>query len=116
MSLLKNINKLIHKNVFVYFIIGLILFYFIYSFFSQLFIIKEGFVWDDKSTQHFLLIQHTINQKKIFDVNMIQENQASQEELDYFNKTLQLYLSRKNDLPCKKKNCMIKIDNFEVYN
>jgi len=48
--------------------------------------LKEGFVWDDQSTKKFLLIEHTINPDKVFDVNMIQENQASQEELNYFNK------------------------------
>lgn len=48
--------------------------------------LKEGFTWDKKSTQDFLQIQNTINRNTIFDVNMIQENQASQEELDYFNK------------------------------
>jgi hypothetical protein len=48
--------------------------------------LKEGFVWNQKSTLDFLKIQNSINRQKIFDVNMIQENQASQEELDYFNK------------------------------
>lgn len=48
--------------------------------------LKEGFTWNEKSTQDFLQIQNTINRNTIFDVNMIQENQASQEELDYFNK------------------------------
>lgn len=47
---------------------------------------KEGFSWNPKSTQDFILLQSTINPQKIFDVNMIQNNQASQEELDYFNK------------------------------
>ena len=46
---------------------------------------KEGFTWNPESTRDFLQIQSTINRQKIFDVNMIQENQASQEELDYFN-------------------------------
>jgi lipopolysaccharide export LptBFGC system permease protein LptF len=86
MNLLKNINKTIHKNALVYFIIGLILFIFVYIFFSQILKLKEGFVWDDQSTKKFLLIEHTINPDKVFDVNMIQENQASQEELNYFNK------------------------------
>lgn len=54
--------------------------------FSRLSKVKEGFTWDPKSTRDFLQIQSTINRQKIFDVNMIQENQASQEELDYFNK------------------------------
>jgi len=47
---------------------------------------KEGFSWNPKSTQDFILLQSTLNPQKIFDVNMIQDNQASQEELDYFNK------------------------------
>lgn len=53
--------------------------------FSHLSQIKEGFTWNPNSTRNFLQIQSTINRQKIFDVNMIQENQASQEELDYFN-------------------------------
>jgi hypothetical protein len=48
--------------------------------------LKEGFTWNPNSTLDFLQIQSTINRQKIFDVNMIQENQASQEELNYFNK------------------------------
>lgn len=48
--------------------------------------IKEGFIWDKQKTQDFLLLQNTINPQVIFDVNMIQKSQASQEELDYFNK------------------------------
>jgi len=47
---------------------------------------NEGFTWGPNSTRDFLQIQNTINRQKIFDVNMIQETQASQEELDYFNK------------------------------
>lgn len=46
---------------------------------------KEGFTWNPQSSRDFLQIQNTINRQKIFDINMIQENQASQEELDYFN-------------------------------
>ena len=46
---------------------------------------KEGFYWTTKSTQDFLKIQDTINPKIIFDVNLIQENQANQDELNYFN-------------------------------
>ena len=48
--------------------------------------IKEGFVWNHQATQDFLLLQNTINPQVIFDVNMIQKSQASQEELYYFNK------------------------------
>jgi hypothetical protein len=48
--------------------------------------LKEGFKWNEKSTKDFLLIENSINSNTIFDVNMIQKNQASQEEIDYFNK------------------------------
>jgi hypothetical protein len=46
---------------------------------------REGFAWTPQSTQDFIVIQSTINPQKIFDVNMIQKNQATQEEVDYFN-------------------------------
>jgi hypothetical protein len=46
---------------------------------------KEGFAWSDSSVQDFLKIQSTINKNVIFDVNLIQQTQASQEEVDYFN-------------------------------
>jgi len=61
-------------------------------------LLKEGFSDPDKT---FLLIQDTINPNKIFDLNMIKKNQATQEELIYFNengtwpwsdKTKELYL------------------------
>jgi len=47
---------------------------------------KEGFTWSSQSTKDFLQIQHTINPQSVFDVDFIQKNQASQEELDYFLK------------------------------
>jgi len=47
--------------------------------------LKEGFNWTDKSTSDFLKIQTTINRNIVFDTQMIQESQASQEEVDYFN-------------------------------
>jgi hypothetical protein len=47
---------------------------------------KEGFAWSYGSVQDFLKIQSTINKNLIFDVNLIQQTQASQEEVDYFNK------------------------------
>jgi hypothetical protein len=53
--------------------------------FAYLFSLKEGFTWTPDSTQDFLLIQKTINPNIVFDVNMIQNNQASQDELNYFN-------------------------------
>ena len=48
-------------------------------------LVKEGFTWSKKSIKDFIDIQDTINPKVIFDVDMIQKNQASQEEVDYFN-------------------------------
>ena len=50
--------------------------------FSQL--SKEGFTWSKESTREFLYIQDTNNPNIIFDVDVIQKNQASQEELNYF--------------------------------
>ena len=47
---------------------------------------KEGFEWSEQSTKDFILIQSTINPNIVFDTNMIQKNQASQEEVNYFNK------------------------------
>jgi hypothetical protein len=76
--------------------------------FSQLSRKKEGFTWNKNSTQDFLQIQSTINRNTIFDVNLIQNNQASQEELDYFNKngvwpwshnTIKLYEEAINSSP-----------------
>ena len=70
--------------------------------------LKEGFTWNPNSTQDFLKIQNTINRNKIFDVNLIQQSQASQEELNYFNKngmwpwsqnTIKLYESALNSNP-----------------
>lgn len=70
--------------------------------------LKEGFSWNPTSTQDFLQIQNTINRNKIFDVNMIQQSQASQKELDYFNRygmwpwsknTIKLYESALNSNP-----------------
>jgi len=54
--------------------------------FAHLIPTHEGFTWTKESTQDFLKTQTTINRNTIFDVNLIKENQASQEELDYFNK------------------------------
>lgn len=76
--------------------------------FTQLSHSKEGFTWNNQATQDFLLIENTINKNKIFDVNMIQRNQASQQELNYFNKhgmwpwsqnTKKLYIEALNNNP-----------------
>tara|TARA_B110000285_G_scaffold54415_1_gene61961 strand:- start:2 stop:844 length:843 start_codon:yes stop_codon:yes gene_type:complete len=86
---LKNQMKKIIKDrtLLLVIIIGLIIcgviFIFFYKF-SRREKIEEGFTWTQSSTNDFLLIQQTINKSSIFDVKMIQENQASQEELDYF--------------------------------
>lgn len=45
---------------------------------------KEGFTWNQTSTNNFLDIQKLINPKIIFDASEIQK-QASQKEVDYFN-------------------------------
>jgi len=72
---------------------------------------KEGFEWNDKSTKDFILIQSTTNPNLVFDTNMIQKNQASQEEVDYFNKngkwpwsssTKELYINAINSNPYVK--------------
>jgi hypothetical protein len=55
---------------------------FLYKFSIQ----REGFSWTEDSKRDFLLIQDTIHPHKVFDTNMISKNQASQEEVDYFNK------------------------------
>ena len=47
---------------------------------------NEGFTWNKESENNFLLIQQSINPKIIFDIDTIKETQASQEEVDYFNK------------------------------
>jgi hypothetical protein len=76
--------------------------------FARLTQTREGFKWDSASTHDFLLIQNSINRQKIFDVDMIEKNQASQEELDYFNKnglwpwsqkTIELYKEALNSNP-----------------
>ena len=90
-----------------YGIIMSIIFIVLYRF-SQLSNSKEGFSWNTSSTQDFLEIQNTINRGKIFDVDLIQKTQASQEELNYFNKngmwpwsqkTIKLYEEAQNKNP-----------------
>ena len=45
--------------------------------------LKEGFTWSQQSTQDFTKLQGTLNPHVVFDTNKIQQ-QASQEEVDYF--------------------------------
>jgi hypothetical protein len=47
--------------------------------------VKEGFEWNSSSVNDFLLMQNTINPGIVFDTKVIQ-NQASQQEVDYFIK------------------------------
>ena len=79
------ISMLVSMYNIKYGVVLIIVLVIIYRFF-QLSKEKEGFTWNQQSTQDFLEIQSTINRQSIFDVNLIQENQASQEELDYFLK------------------------------
>jgi len=71
--------------------------------FTQTYITKEGFYWTKHKTRDFLHVQHTINRNKIFDIKMIMENQASQEELDYFLK-YNVWPWSKNTIELYKEN------------
>ena len=53
--------------------------------FSYLLRIKEGFTWNKNTEQDFLITQNTINRGVVFDTKLIQESQASHEEVNYFN-------------------------------
>jgi hypothetical protein len=46
---------------------------------------KEGFQWSPESKKNFLLIQNTLNRGTVFDIELISKNQASQDEVDFFN-------------------------------
>jgi hypothetical protein len=79
--------------------------------FSQISRTKEGFEFNKYSIHDFILLQSTINPNKIFDINMI-KNQATQEELDYFNRNGKWPWSQNTkDLYIKalKKNPYIKV-------
>jgi hypothetical protein len=45
--------------------------------------LKEGFTWSEESDKKFIELQNSINPRIVFDTKEIQ-NQASQEEVDYF--------------------------------
>lgn len=55
---------------------------------------NEGFTWNKESENNFLLIQHSINPKINFDIDRIKQ-QATQEEVDYFNENNVWYWSQK---------------------
>jgi hypothetical protein len=94
--------------------------------FARLTQTKEAFTWNKQSTTDFLLIQNSINRQRIFDVDMIQKNQASQEEVDYFNKngvwpwsqkTIELYTEALNTNPFIRTNAKDAINYARtIYN
>jgi hypothetical protein len=45
--------------------------------------LQEGFTWSEESGRKFIELQNSINPNTVFDTKLIQ-NQASQEEVDYF--------------------------------
>jgi len=53
--------------------------------FSQLSVERKREGYQNSSIQNFIEIQNSINPQIVFDTNMIQKNQVTQEELDYFN-------------------------------
>ena len=57
--------------------------------FNQLSKVQEGLQLSKQSLQDFIAIQRTINPNIVFDVNVMQNGQVTQEELDYFNKNAQ---------------------------
>jgi len=74
----------------------------------------EGFTWDPNSKREFLITQNTNNPNRIFDLDMIEKNQASQEELDYFNENGKWpWSDNTKDLYIKaiKKNTYVKISH-----
>jgi len=48
-------------------------------------LLREGFTWTSQSKNTFLMKQSTMNPNIIFDVDLMQKTQATQEEVDYFN-------------------------------
>ena len=68
----------------VYGIASAIIFFILYRVTSNK-SIKEGFTWTQESIDKFIGLQQSINPNIVFDINKIQE-QASQEEVDYFIK------------------------------
>jgi hypothetical protein len=65
-----------------YSVIALLLVVVLYRF-SQINNLKEGFTWSQQSITDFTKLQDTLNPHVVFDTNKIQQ-QASQEEVDYF--------------------------------
>jgi hypothetical protein len=74
----------ISYSVYYGIIIGIILIILYQISHPSVLVSKESF-WTPESTNTFLQIQNTINRNKNFDVSVL-EKQASQKEVDYFNK------------------------------
>lgn len=70
---------------YIYGIILGIIFIIIFRF-NQLSKVQEGLQFSKKSLKDFIAIQSTINPNIIFDVNIMQNGQVTQQELDYFNR------------------------------
>lgn len=79
------ITVLISMNNIIYGISTGIIFFILYRVTIITPSVKEGFSWTQESIDKFIALQQTINPNAIFDVDRIQE-QASQEEVDYFLK------------------------------
>jgi hypothetical protein len=76
---------LISMTNIVYGISAGIIFFILYRVTITTISVKEGFSWTQESIDKFIRLQQSINPDAIFDVDRIQE-QASQEEVDYFIK------------------------------
>ena len=74
---------LLSMNNIVYGISSALIFFILYR--MTIISSKEGFSWTQESIDKFIGLQQSINPNVIFDVNKVQE-QASQEDVDYFIK------------------------------
>ena len=79
---------------------------------------KEGFTWSEESTKKFIELQNSINPNIVFDTKLIQ-NQASQEELDYFLKNSKWPWSKDVEDLYKElleKNTYIRLNSDDAIN
>jgi len=86
--------------------------------FIQLLKIKENFEWNKETENDFLITQNTLNRDIIFDINTI-KNQASQEQVEYFNKNGKWYWSQNTQKLYKEaidKNKFIRNYNEDSMN
>jgi len=83
----KNLINKLRKSNCIWVIILILITIGIYSLYSKFKTqIRENFTWTNESTRNFIKLQRTINPNAVFDTDAIQQFQASQEEVDYFNK------------------------------